>query len=145
MGEETVETDEFTITKLKYSSMAESWESRRSAATLDILDSPLLQKARERSGLQAITDEAYLLRRKLADRRGRAISLRNAAELVFAHGGPDHANAGVGLFRVVGTERKLGAEHNVEERPRIEGNLPRVIEESFATIGERLHPGSGCS
>jgi ATP-dependent DNA helicase RecG len=37
----------------------------------------------------------------------------------------------VRVFRVVGTERRLGAEHNVEERPRIEGNLPEVWQEAL--------------
>jgi len=60
--------------------------------------------------------------------------LRQAAELLFAKNGPDHPNAGFRLFRVVGTERKVGAEHNVEERPRFEGNLPTVLEECFSAI-----------
>ena len=57
--------------------------------------------------------------------------LRQGAELLFAKNGPDHPNAGFRLFRVVGTERKVGAEYNVEERPRFEGNLPTVLEECF--------------
>jgi ATP-dependent DNA helicase RecG len=46
----------------------------------------------------------------------------------------DHPNAGVRIFRVIGTERRTGVEHNVEELPRIEGNLPTVIETATATI-----------
>jgi ATP-dependent DNA helicase RecG len=61
--------------------------------------------------------------------------LRQAAELLFARLGPDHPNAGVRVFRVVGTERRLGATHNVEERPRIEGNLPEVWQEAISVIG----------
>ena len=34
----------------------------------------------------------------------------------------------------MGTERRLGAEHNVEERPRFEGNLPSVLQEAFTAI-----------
>lgn len=74
----------------------------------------------------------------MADRRGTGIVLRNAAELVFARYGPNHPNAGVRLFRVVGRERRYGAEHNVEERPRIEGNLPGVIRETMVTVGSLL-------
>ena len=61
--------------------------------------------------------------------------LRQAAELLFARLGPDHPNAGVRVFRVVGTERRLGATHNVEERPRIEGTLPEVWQEAVSVIG----------
>ncbi len=49
--------------------------------------------------------------------------------------GPDHPSAGVRVFRVVGTERRLGAEHNVEEPPRIDGNLPEVWQEALAVVG----------
>lgn len=104
----------------------ESYESRPSFLTLADLDRELLSRARQGAGLEALSDEEYLLKRKLADRRGSRLALRQAAELLFAQQGPEHPNAGVRVFRVVGTERRLGAEHNVEERPRIEGNLPEV-------------------
>ncbi len=42
------------------------------------------------------------------------------------------------MFRVIGTERRTGPEHNVEERPRIEGNLPAVIEDAFNTVSGLL-------
>ncbi|MEY2725170.1 MAG: hypothetical protein RLZZ458_1037 [Planctomycetota bacterium] len=48
-----------------------------------------------------LPDEDYLLKRKLADRRGDRIQLRRAAELLFARLGPDHPNAGVRVFRVI--------------------------------------------
>ncbi len=94
--------------------------------------------ARQNAGLSNLTDEAYLLKRKLADRRGHNIVLRNAAELLFALYGPEHPNAGVRLFRVIGTERHAGARYNVEERPRIEGNLPSVITEISNAISSLL-------
>jgi ATP-dependent DNA helicase RecG len=75
-----------------------------------------------------------LLKRKLADRLGRGIALRRAAELLFAAEGPDHPNAGVRVFRVIGTERRVGVEHNVEERPRIEGNLSSVVAAAFGVV-----------
>ena len=118
--------------------MAESWESRPSDSKLDGLDDQLLAKARQGAGLSSLSDEEYLLRRKLADRRGREIVLRKAAELLFARLGPDHPNAGVRLFRVIGTEHRTGPEHNVEERPRMEGNLPAVIEEASGVISSLL-------
>ncbi len=138
MGDQTVQSSESQINTLKFEGMAESWESRRSSITLADLDERLLERARQGAGLSALTDEEYLLKRKLADRRGRGIVLRNAAELLFARYGPDHPNAGVRLFRVIGTERYTGPEHNVEERPRCEGNLPAVISEIRTVISSLL-------
>ena len=138
MGDQTVQSSESQINTLKFEGMTESWESRRSSITLADLDEQLLERARQGAGLSALTDEEYLLKRKLADRRGRGIVLRNAAELLFARYGPDHPNAGVRLFRVIGTERYTGPEHNVEERPRCEGNLPAVISEIRTVISSLL-------
>ena len=138
MGDQTVQSSESQINTLKFEGMAESWESRRSSITLDDLDERLLARARQGAGLSALSDEEYLLKRKLADRRGQGIVLRNAAELLFARYGPDHPNAGVRLFRVIGTERYTGPEHNVEERPRCEGNLPAVMSEIRTVISSLL-------
>ena len=70
----------------------------------------MLELARRNAGLSELTNEEYLLKRKLADRRGRRfVALRNAAELLFARNGPEHPNAGIRLFRVIGTERHTGA------------------------------------
>jgi len=38
------------------------------------------------------------------------------------------------VFRVIGTERRVGVEHNVEEKPRIEGNLSSVLSAAFTVI-----------
>jgi ATP-dependent DNA helicase RecG len=138
MGDQTIQASESQIRSLKFQGMAESWESRPSMLGLEDLDRDLISRAKSETGLRDASDVDYLLRRKLADRRGAGISLRRAAELVFATYGPDHPNAGVRIFRVVGTERRLGPEHNVEERPRIEGNLPSVLEETTEVIGGLL-------
>ena len=135
IGDQTVQASESQINALKFNGMAASWESRQSAATLADLDDELLERARRNAGLSALTDEEYLIKRKLADRRGHHLALRNAAELLFARNGPEHPNAGVRLFRVIGTERRTGAEYNVEERPRGEGNLPTVI----AEVGDAIN------
>ena len=141
IGDKTVQVSESQINALKFEGMATSWESRQSSATLADLDAELLGQARQNAGLSALTDEEYLLKRKLADRRGRGIALRNAAELLFTRNGSEHPNAGVRLFHVIGTERRTGAEYNVEERPRSEGNLPAVIFEiSTAISGMLRHP-----
>ena len=141
IGDKTLQASETQIRALKLQGLAESWESRPSAHTLEDLDRGLLSRARNGAGLAAWSDEDYLLKRKLADRRGAQIQLRRAADLLFSSLGPDHPNAGVRVFRVIGTERRTGPEHNVEERPRIEGNLPTVIEEATAVVGGLLrHP-----
>lgn len=138
MGDRTVQASESQIQALKLHGLAESWESRPAPAGIADLDGDLIARARRGAGREAWSDEEYLLQRKLADRRGTGIALRRAAELLFAANGPDHPNAGVRVFRVIGTERKLGIEHNVEERPRIEGPIPAVIEEAVAVIGGLL-------
>jgi ATP-dependent DNA helicase RecG len=134
MGDRTVAASETQIQALKLRGLVESWESRPSAVRLADLDLTLIERARSGAGLVDLSDEEYLLKRKLADRRGQELVLRRGAELLFAKDGPDHPNAGLRLFRVVGTERRLGAEHNVEERPRFEGNLPSVLPAAFAAI-----------
>ncbi len=74
--------------------------------------------------------------RKIADARGSTLVLRRAAELLFARKprSIEHPNGGLRVFRVIGTERQLGAKHNVEELPRFEGNLPSIIQAVFSRI-----------
>ena len=138
VGDRTVRARESLIAASKQQGMHESWESRRSPCTLNDLDPELLARARAGAGLAAWTDEEYLLRRKLADRRGHQLLLRRAAELLFARYEPDHPNAGIRVFRVIGTTRRFGVEHNVEERPRIEGNLPTVLDKARTEVGGLL-------
>ena len=138
IGDQTVQSSESQINALKREGVVDSWERRQSSATLADLDDDLLELARQNSGLSGLTDEEYLIKRKLAYRRGSNLVLSNAAELLFANEDPDHPNAGVRLFRVIGTERHTGARYNVEERPRIEGNLPSVIREVSNAISSLL-------
>jgi ATP-dependent DNA helicase RecG len=142
IGDQTIEASESKIQALKLLGLVESHESRPSALKLADLNSELLARARQGAGLEALSDDDYLLKRKLADQRGSELVLRQAAELLFARLGPDHPNAGVRVFRVVGTERRLGAQHNVEERPRIEGNLPEVWQQALSVIGGLLRQPS---
>ncbi len=134
VGDRTIRARETQIAASKQQGMHESWESRRSSYSLEDLDSELLVRVRSGAGLSAVSDAEYLLRRKLADQRGRRLVLRRAAELLFARHAPDHPNAGVRVFRVIGTERRFGVEHNVEERPRIEGRLPWVLHEAQRVV-----------
>ena len=63
--------------------------------------------------------------------------LREAAVFLFAQR-PEtifHPNAGIRVFRVAGTERLTGTRHNVQEFPRIEGNLPSVLAQARALLG----------
>ncbi|MGB5147005.1 MAG: ATP-binding protein [Porticoccaceae bacterium] len=138
IGDKTLQVSETQIRALKLQGLAESWESRPAACTVADLDRELIAQARQGAGLAAWSDEDYLLKRKLADRRGDRIQLRRAAELLFTRFGPDHPNAGVRIFRVIGTERRTGPEHNVEERPRIEGNLPAVMDQAAAVVSSLL-------
>ena len=134
IGDKTLQVSETKIRALKLQGLAESWESRPASCTLSDLDRDLIRRARQGAGLAAWSDDDYLLKRKLADQRGNRLQLRRAAELLFARLGPDHPNGGVRIFRVIGSERRTGPEHNVEERPRIEGNLPSVIEAAATVI-----------
>ena len=138
VGDRTVQATESQVQALKFQGLAQSWEARPSVSKLKNLDKTLLARAKVGAGLQALSDEEYLLKRKLADRRGRDLVLRQAAEILFAADGPEHPNAGIRIFRVIGTERRYGPEHNVEERPRIEGNLPTVLQSAFETIENLL-------
>ena len=138
IGDQTVQSSESQINALKVEGVKVSWEKSQSSATLADLDAGLLELARQNAGLSGLTDEEYLIKRKLAYRRGSNLVLSNAAELLFASEDPDHPNAGVRLFRVIGTERHTGARYNVEERPRIEGNLHSIITEVSNAISSLL-------
>ncbi len=141
VGDTIVKMPEPKIRALKLEGLAESWGNRPSSVTLADLDPQLLARARAGAGYPALSDEEYLLKRKLADRKGSGIVLRRAAELLFSRD-PDHANAGVRIFRVLGTERRVGTNYNVEERPRVEGPLPAVLDGAFNAIAGLLRKPS---
>ena len=101
---------------------------------LDELDTDLIRRAVASAGLGDLAPDEYLIRRRLADRHGADLVLRRDAVLLFARGVIDHPNAGLRIFRVDGTERLTGARHNVQELPRIEAALPRVVEEAHRTL-----------
>jgi len=137
VGDSTVRMEEPKIRALKQEGLAESWVNRPSPVMLVGLDQSLLARAKVGAGYPDLSDEDYLLKRKLADRKGTGLVLRRAAELLFARE-PDHPNAGVRIFRVVGTERRVGTSYNVEERPRVEGALPAVLDGVFSAIAGLL-------
>lgn len=139
-GDRVVRMPADRIAAWKERGLVESWEARRSELTVADLDQAILTKAIEGSVLRTTSTEDYLVKRNLADYRGRDLVLRRAAELLFAREAHriDHPNAGVRVFRVIGRERHFGAHHNVEELPRLEANLPTVIDSVFAAIGPLL-------
>ncbi len=125
------------INALKQLGMTESAEAQQALElSLADLDATLIARAREGAGLLAISDEAYLLRRRLADRRGGALVLRQAAALLFAQAPQsiDNPNASVRVFKVRGKVRLTGARHNVQELPQIEGNIVQVIEQTHQVL-----------
>lgn len=134
IGDTTIQANPEQIQALKFRGLAESFEARPSLARLEDLDPVLLSRAQAGAGLDALTPTEYLVRRRMADWRGSTLVLRQAAELVFCAAQPEHPAAGIRVFRVLGTERRTGMEYNVEERPRIEGALPRVLDEAFRVI-----------
>lgn len=134
MGDQTIEASESQTLALRFQGLAASFEARPTNLELGGLDPDLLGRKKRGAGHGELSDTDYLLRRKLADRRSSGITLRRAAELVFASQGPDHPNARVRVFRVLGSERRFGVEHNVEELPRIEANLVDVLERTFSVV-----------
>jgi ATP-dependent DNA helicase RecG len=131
IGDATSQFSEEKINTIKDRGLVESAEARRAPADIHALDLALMERARGASGTE-VTIEDYLVRRRLADRVGATLVLREAAVLLFA-ARPEtitHPNAGVRIFRVAGTERLTGSRHNVQEFPRIEGNLAAVLGET---------------
>ena len=139
ISDTTAQFSEQKINTIKDQGIVESAEARRSSVGLAVLDATLVERARDASGASGDPVDAYLVRRRLADRSGATLVLREAAVLLFARL-PEtiaHPNAGVRVFRVTGTERLTGTRHNVQEFPRIEGNLPAVLS-SARTLLETL-------
>jgi ATP-dependent DNA helicase RecG len=142
VGDTIVKMEEPKIRALKLERLAESWINRPSPMTLADLDLALIARAKAGAGYPDLSDTEYLLKRKHADRKGSGLVLRRAAELLFARE-PDHANAGVRIFQVLGTEIRVGALYNVEEKkPRIEGPLPDVIAQTFTIVAPLLRKPS---
>ncbi len=138
MADQTVQAAPDQIKALKFAGLAESFEARQSNASLERLDNDLIDEAKASAGLADLSAADYLVRRRMADWKGPNLQLRQAAELLFAGGIVEHPNAGVRVFHVVGTERKTGAQHNVEELPRVEGALPQVLADAETAIAGRI-------
>ncbi len=61
---------------------------------------------------------------------------RQVAALLFARAPQsiENPNASVRVFKVRGKERLTGARHNVQELPRIEGNIVQIIEQTHQVL-----------
>jgi ATP-dependent DNA helicase RecG len=131
--DQVVRMSEEAINTLKQRGLVESAEARPiTTATFTDLDDGLLRRAMTAAGMADAQPTDYLLRRRLADRRGDAAVLREGALLLFARDASviEHPNASIRVFRVKGTERKTGEQHNVQELPRVEGCLLAVLEQA---------------
>lgn len=138
IGDSTVEVPQLDIRNQKFASMSESWVSRAASGSLNDLESGLIEQAKKGAGFEQLSVEDYLLRRKLAHRRGKYVVPRNAAELLFDPMGGSHLNPGIRIFRVVGIEKRSGTENNVEELPSVDGNLPKITELAIDTVTKLL-------
>lgn len=136
IADTTLQYSEEKINAIKDQGHVLTAEARRSSVDLAALDQQLVARAMAAAGGGDASVADYLVRRRLADRSGMGIVLREAAVLLFAQR-PEaiaHPNAGVRVFRVAGPERLTGARHNVQEFPRIEGNLLTVLAEVRALL-----------
>lgn len=105
-------------------------------ASLADLDTSLLGRLREHTGLM-LSDEELLLRYRLAESRNGRLVLTLAALLLF---GEDprrwHPRCGIDFVKYEGTEQRYGADLNIVKRKWIEAPLTVLIEKAF----EAIHP-----
>lgn len=138
IADSTLEVPQIEVRNRKFVSMSESWVSLTASGSLNDLEARVIEQAKKGAGLEQLSTEDYLLRRKLAHRRGTYVIPRNAAELLFEPMGGSHLNPGIRIFRVVGIEIKSGAEYNVEELPSVDGSLPKITEQAIDTVMKLL-------
>ena len=137
--DQVVQLAETAINAIKQRGFIESAEARiAQKRSLRDLDQGLISRAIKGAGLEGVSIEDYLVEtRRLADRHGKSVVFREAALLLFARDPSkiDHPNASVRVFRVQGTARRTGREHNVQELSRCEGNLVQVLEGARKLLG----------
>jgi ATP-dependent DNA helicase RecG len=103
-------------------------------ATLRDLEPALFDELRGKTRL-ALSDEEILRRYRLAEVRNGRLVLSLAALLLFAKDPIRwHPTCYVDFVKWEGTERRFGTDLNVVKRARIEAPLPKLIEQTFATI-----------
>lgn len=103
-------------------------------AGLDAIDLELVNSLRPRIGFTG-SPEQFLLDNYLAEERAGTIVPNLAGLLLFARQpGRWHPRCGIDFVRWAGTERRFGAELNVEKRLRIEAPLALLIGHAYAAI-----------
>lgn len=132
-GDQTRQESVERIRARKNIGIVGSYEGRFADVGIEKLDLNLVRSAMKGAGQLGETIP-YLESRRLGDWQGQMFKLRNAALLCFEGGQPRHPNSGVRIFRVIGSQRHVGIEHNVEERPRIEGALPHVLDRAYVEV-----------
>lgn len=145
-GDSVIQSSEEQINRIKDAGLVASPEARVARAELSDLDPVLIERAIAAAGFVGSPEE-YLLARRLADRRGETLVLRQGAVWLFARsaGAIEHPNLGVRVFRVRGTEQRSGAQRNVQDFPWIDGNLVSVLARardrvaSLVGASSRLH------
>jgi ATP-dependent DNA helicase RecG len=142
-GDEVIQSSEELINRLKDAGLVASPEARLASAGLDVLSAQALGRAMRDATFQG-TAEEYLVERRLADRRGGEIVLKQGAVWLFAENpsAVEHPNAGVRVFRVHGTEQTTGASRNVQDFPWIDGNLMSVLERARDRIASLIRSSS---
>lgn len=143
--DQVVFMSEEKINALKQLGLTESAEARLAPVlSVQDLDERLIQRAMRSAGLGDTDVESFLLKRRVADRRGDQLILRQAAALLFARDALSiqNPNACVRIFRVQGKERLTGSRHNVQELPRVEGNLVQVIEQTHQVLTGQIRRSS---
>ncbi len=141
IGDTVIQESEKTIDAIKARARGDSIEfDPVPGANLELLDTSLLDRAKRAAGMTAAEDIDYLQSRRLADRRGNEFVLRLGALLLFAKA--QHSiplpNCGVRVLRVRGSTRETGTRLNSSELGRIEGALPRVIEQTYELLDRHI-------
>lgn len=107
-------------------------------AALHDLEFDLLQELAERAELN-LQPEETLLHYRLADKVNGQLRLTLAAALLFAKDPTKwHPRCGNEFIRWRGTERRTGAELNVEKRIRMEAPLVKLIQQAHETIQQYI-------
>jgi ATP-dependent DNA helicase RecG len=103
-------------------------------SSLDAIDLDLIESLRHKLGFLG-TPEQFLTDNYFVEERGGELAPNLAALLLFAKQPTRwHARCGINFVRWSGTERKFGAELNVEKRLQVDGPLATIIERAYEMI-----------
>jgi ATP-dependent DNA helicase RecG len=142
-GDSVVQSSEEVINRIKDAGLVTSPEARVARAELGDLDELAIKRAMDAGGFGGSVED-YLAARRLADRRGDVLALRQGAVWLFAKtsGAIEHPNLGVRVFRVHGAAQTTGTTRNVQDFPWIEGNLVEVLEKARDRVASLIRASS---